>query len=942
VNALGYYSTSTNYASVSTCTWAVITAAVFVSPNVLGRIYNGVSTLTSIAGTFTTYTLTRTGGSEGTYTLSGQTGSTVTDATTGLTNNTPYTFTLTPVNALGYSSTAFTNITGSTTAGIIYTLASATMAPTLVNASGTTTSVYMTWTNTGYSSIRVQNTTSSGTVAIYTAASGTVLYNSNGKDTLSTNTQYTYTFTAVNGDGAYLVGTTSTTLATCTWASAPTLTYNNAGCSTTQISFTYSGGTFTSLSIQTTLGTQITTITSSPYTSPVNGLSANSGNITYFACPVNQLGYYSTSTNYASVIVGTWASVTLASATAASSTQINVSCSGTFPGVYITWSTGSTQVATANSISNTPITGLFASTAYTFYIYPYTTVNGVQYPSSAPAYATTSGVSYNNSASATTQTSGPAVTISSMKSPIVTTVGSYYIVTISSNSTITFTATTSASVLIVGAGASSGQGGGGGSPQGGGGGGGGVGTGSLTFVANTQYTISIGNGADQNHNGFGLTGQSTTIVGGTINETATGGLTGSSKNYGGNGNGGNSGTGSGSLIYNTTKTGGTAGTSGAAPGGAGAGTNGSNPVSTTVAGSGGSGVLWNVDNNYYGGGGGGGGNGGGGGSGGNGGGGRGANIGSGYVIATPGIGGTGGGGGGGLTAGGLSYCGEGGQGVVKIALLVIPTINFSLSTTITPKSISGCILWLDPADSTTITTVSTTTNTTLGTFEGSFVSQWTDKTTNNYIFTQATLNNQPLLLNTTVNGQQTLTTFNLNSNRFLTNTTISVGTTYTIFAAAFCPRYAGALVYGSSTTTAFNLFMGCTNVAQYAAYVGNGTAWNDTTATSTVLYNPFAANVGGLIAIAGLTNDGTSTGLIPYFHGTAQTAKNGTTVSFTGLGVPGTSGASGAGSFVLGDIVIYNRVLTQTERQQIEGFLAWKWGTNTYLPAGHPYKSTPP
>ena len=290
----------------------------------------------------------------------------------------------------------------------------------------------------------------------------------------------------------------------------------------------------------------------------------------------------------------------------------------------------------------------------------------------------------------------------------------------------------------------------------------------------------------------------------------------------------------------------------------------------------------------------------------------------------------------------MSYCGEGGQGVVKIALLVNPTINFSLSTTITPKSISGCILWLDPADSTTITTVSTTTNTTLGTFEGSFVSQWNDKTTNNYIFTQATLNNQPLLLNTTVNGQQTLTTFNLNSARFLTNTTISVGTTYTIFAAAFCPRYGGALVYGSSTTTAFNLFMGCTNVAQYAAYVGNGTAWNDTTATSTVLYNPFAANVGGLIAIAGLTNDGTSTGLIPYFHGTAQTAKNGTTVSFTGLGVPGTSGASGAGSFVLGDIVIYNRVLTQTERQKIEGFLAWKWGTNTYLPAGHPYKSTPP
>ena len=369
--------------TINTCTWADITAAAFVIPNVLGRIYNGTSTMTGIAGTFTSYTLTRTGGVQGTYTLASQTGSTVTDLTTGLTNNTAYTYTLTPINALAYASTAFTGITGSTTAGVIYTLASAVMVPTLVNASGSTTSVYMTWTNTGYSSIRIQNTTLPGTVTTYTTASVIVFYNSSGKDTLATNTQYTYTFTAVNGDGVYLVGTTSTTLNTCTWASAPTLTYSGAGSSTTQISFSYSGGTFTSLSIQTTLGTQITTITSSPYTSPLNSYAANV-TTTYYACPVNSLGYYSTTTNYASVSTCTWGTCNTPTFSSTTATGTTLGCTGTFSKVLINYTgpagtpvSGFTVTGT-NSISQA-YTGMTTSTLYTFTCFP---VNVLNYQSS--------------------------------------------------------------------------------------------------------------------------------------------------------------------------------------------------------------------------------------------------------------------------------------------------------------------------------------------------------------------------------------------------------------------------------------------------------------------------------------------------------------------------------------------------------------------------------
>ena len=41
----------------------------------------------------------------------------------------------------------------------------------------------------------------------------------------------------------------------------------------------------------------------------------------------------------------------------------------------------------------------------------------------------------------------------------------------------------------------------------------------------------------------------------------------------------------------------------------------------------------------------------------------------------------------------------------------------------------------------------------------------------------------------------------------------------------------------------------------------------------------------------------------------------------------------------ISEVLIYNRVLSTAERQQVEGYLANKWNLQTYLPAGHPYKT---
>jgi hypothetical protein len=44
----------------------------------------------------------------------------------------------------------------------------------------------------------------------------------------------------------------------------------------------------------------------------------------------------------------------------------------------------------------------------------------------------------------------------------------------------------------------------------------------------------------------------------------------------------------------------------------------------------------------------------------------------------------------------------------------------------------------------------------------------------------------------------------------------------------------------------------------------------------------------------------------------------------------------------IGEIVYYNRVLTTLERQELEGYLAWKWGLQASLPSTHPFAKVRP
>ena len=56
----------------------------------------------------------------------------------------------------------------------------------------------------------------------------------------------------------------------------------------------------------------------------------------------------------------------------------------------------------------------------------------------------------------------------------------------------------------------------------------------------------------------------------------------------------------------------------------------------------------------------------------------------------------------------------------------------------------------------------------------------------------------------------------------------------------------------------------------------------------------------------------------------------------------GGSQSSNNSTMYIGDIAYYNSVLTTDQSQQVEGYLAWKWGLQTSLPTTHPYYPAAP
>ncbi|MFM6670836.1 MAG: hypothetical protein ACKPJO_12020 [Dolichospermum sp.] len=230
----------------------------------------------------------------------------------------------------------------------------------------------------------------------------------------------------------------------------------------------------------------------------------------------------------------------------------------------------------------------------------------------------------------------------------------------------------------------------------------------------------------------------------------------------------------------------------------------------------------------------------------------------------------------------------------------------------TPVQMSTA-LWLDAADSSTII------------LNGSTVSQWRDKSGNGRHISQGTAANQPARTLNGLNGKPVLT---FDGSDFFNPVTASLSqfsvimveiaaqnTQDVYYPVGFTSGETGLSVGGTFLSQRFSLFNGTTAIA---------------TSETSVLNTP-------TIVFAGSNSSGRQISV----NGNAP-ATDSTSQSITQI----TVGRRGDGQWpffgTIPELIFTDNLLSTTERQLIEGYLAWKWGLTANLLNNHPFKFNPP
>jgi hypothetical protein len=230
--------------------------------------------------------------------------------------------------------------------------------------------------------------------------------------------------------------------------------------------------------------------------------------------------------------------------------------------------------------------------------------------------------------------------------------------------------------------------------------------------------------------------------------------------------------------------------------------------------------------------------------------------------------------------------------------------NLPVYTQFTPLQISGCSLWLDAADPAgTGTPPSNNTS----------VTTWVDKSTK-----QANFNGSATYILDTVYNKYGLS-FNGTTNYFVSSTNRITNTTYTIFTVH---RFYNDVVSVGNVYRA-------TSDKYWFRQQGSTVNWiTDLDPSGYVNISGTAAQLSGISCI----NTFTSTTARAYLNGTII----GSSARSTSTNVAFVIGANaGPAEFLQGavfEMLIYNTSLTLSQQQQIESYLAQKWGLTAILP----------
>ena len=257
-----------------------------------------------------------------------------------------------------------------------------------------------------------------------------------------------------------------------------------------------------------------------------------------------------------------------------------------------------------------------------------------------------------------------------------------------------------------------------------------------------------------------------------------------------------------------------------------------------------------------------------------------------------------------------------GGGFIRGRAIVAPSF--------TPASISGLNLWLDAQNSSNVLR------------SGSNVTAWNDSSAvgNNF-----TATGTPAYTSSAINGFPAITFSDISS---LLSNFINISPTnqlsFFIIGRQTGDGTGNDEIFSVSADQAssanpwryFDLFRTTGNVISLnmgsETSVASGISYS-TYPTTWIISVVLTSTNGSLFYNGTITNiNGTSRG------GGAVSLNNNLQYMISGAGFRGD----------IGEILSYPSVLSTTDRQKAEGYLAWKWGIQASLPVGHPYKNAAP
>ena len=228
----------------------------------------------------------------------------------------------------------------------------------------------------------------------------------------------------------------------------------------------------------------------------------------------------------------------------------------------------------------------------------------------------------------------------------------------------------------------------------------------------------------------------------------------------------------------------------------------------------------------------------------------------------------------------------------------------------TPAALGAALsLWFDADDASTIT------------LNGSTVSQQRDKSGNNSHVSQSTAGLQPDYLAADLNGKAGID-FYLNKGLNTTTSNPVVGFVITVIKAR---------------NATWNNFHTMLESRTSQARIG-GIRQNRDTGFH---FNVYPSAIWEDGASKTISTSGFNTINSPHIIAFTSASGRGNPITGVVMGNYDTTSSAG-GSGVQYETIALSTAPSTDDRQKLEGYLAWKWGTVASLPAGHPYKLVAP